>query len=381
MQQAIYFVSVICAEVRANLVRGLWVILTSIVITFGCTRAIKPQSLLRLGGWVNYWDFEKGMSQLSFAKGLLADVFLFVAQLDPDGRVVLAGDAGAYKQAILNIRAAGAVPWLTIVNDVCGPENKTVLKSAAIVHEVLTDSNRQNVHVQSILQLAQELDVSGIDIDYENLIPTDRNLFTSLITNLAFHAQHQGLLLAVTVQSKRRDSQSAGPGAMDWKALCQTVDRLQVMLYNEHNSRTKPGPIASISWIKQVMEYAVGQCPVAKLVPAFKVIGMEWGEHSFRDVPFELAAGLLSSSGAIMMRTHEDQIPYFGYVDRVSQESRTVFFEDATSLSSKLNRVRSYGISAAVLWSLSREDPQFWRSLPGIANDSRAPGKGDFAAR
>jgi hypothetical protein len=44
------------------------------------------------------------------------------------------------------------------------------------------------------------------------------------------------LALSVTVQPKTGESGSRGPAAMDWKTLCSAADRIQVMLYNQHNA-------------------------------------------------------------------------------------------------------------------------------------------------
>jgi spore germination protein YaaH len=355
------------------------VALVAIALLGGCgsQRAAKPvpQSTWRIGGWATYWDFPAGMKGVRQPGTRVADVFLFVAQLDGEGNPVPVSPEQDYVRAVESIRASGATAWITIVNDVLDATGQTRQKVPEVVHDVLSDPDRRRLHCDRIVALARAHHVSGIDIDYENLWPGDRAFFSAFVAELDADLAAAGMMLSVTVQPKIAETRSAGTGAADWATLCRSADRLQIMLYNEHSSKTKPGPLATPSWIDRVLSHASAQCASEKIVPAIKVIGMEWGPEGTRDVPFSEAAELARIEGAEVKRDPDGDVPWFSYGPR---GERTVYYEDARSLRLKLQAVRRHGADRVVLWSIGAEDPELWRGLDRVA---RAPEPKDPSAR
>jgi spore germination protein YaaH len=198
-----------------------------------------------------------------------------------------------------------------------------------------------------------------VDIDYENLWARDRTLFTTFIRELAADARRRGVLLSVTVQPKLGERGTDGPGAADWGALCATVDRLQIMLYNLHSRATGPGPMATGRWIRGVLSYANSQCDPERIVPALKVSGMRWADDTVEGVQYVQAMALVQEHSALIARDADDQVPHFSY--QADGRSHTVYYEDAVSLREKLALIRSLGYRSVALWSLGRQDPALFQ--------------------
>jgi spore germination protein YaaH len=316
-------------------------------------------ALPQLGGWVTSWGLDEGLAQARARPAGLADVFLFVAALDPGGRPVLLRPEADCRRAAVELAAAGVTPWLTVVNDVVTPGRRE-LKSAPVTHRVIATADARRDHRRALLELARALRVRGLDVNYENLDPADRQSFSAFVAELAEDAHRAGLRLAVTVQPKRAESRSVGPGAADWRALCAAADRLQVMLYNEHGPRTGPGPVASLAWMDAVMGYALEVCPAERLFAAVKDLGMEWSPAGFRDLDWREATELLRRTGAAEERS-ADGVPSFAYP--ADGEVRTVWFEDGRSLAVKLAAVERRGLAGVVLWSLPQQDPTLWAAI------------------
>jgi spore germination protein YaaH len=150
---------------------------------------------------------------------------------------------------------------------------------------------------------------------------------------------------------------------MDWAALCGIADRLQVMLYNEHNASTEPGPVASLDWISRVVDYGLRSCPAAKLVPVLKVSGMDWGPGRAEWRSFAESSSLLTARRGKLRRERYNRVPWFIY--QGSDGRHVVYYEDASSLAAKAKRLRARGLTAIVLWSLGSEDPEAVASLAG----------------
>lgn len=312
----------------------------------------------RLGAWLTYWDVERGRARLATeAGGEVDDVLLFFAALSPDGRVVLLNDEVFLAALVSALEGRGQRVWLTVVNDVHpeGTGGRPVQKDAALVHRVLSDPASEAKHRRQIVALARRLGVSGVDIDYENLDPADRDRFTSFVASLSASLEDEDILLSVTAQPKTAEKDSFGPGALDWRGICPHVDRLQVMLYNLHSGKTEPGPMATLSWMKSVLEFALSECSLSRVVPVVKLSGMEWSGSGARSIQYEECIALARAAGVTPARDETNRVPHFSYLS--AGELATVYFEDSISIETKFELLEEMGFGNIVLWSLGREDP------------------------
>jgi spore germination protein YaaH len=311
--------------------------------------------LLAAGGWVVPWQRDAGLASVERASGRLSDVLIFAARLDRDGHPVLDGSAEDWSAAIERIHATRARAWLTVVNDRVGG-GPTVLKDADVVHRLIGDAGARAAHAAEIVALARSLKVDGVDIDYENLPASERDAITAFARELGDATRAAGLSLSWTVQPKRGESSSRGPGASDWRELCRIADRMQVMLYNEHNAQTGPGPVASPAWAGDVAAYALSVCPADKVVPVLKVSGMDWGPAKADWRSFGEIAALREKVRPKLKRERGSKAPWFAY--KGADGRHVVYFEDAASLEAKAKTLRKLGLDEVVLWSLGSEDPE-----------------------
>jgi spore germination protein YaaH len=334
------------------------------------TRTVEADSFIRFGGWVTYWDFKRGMQTVAKGTGSYQDIFLFSIQLNAEGTpIVVNSGAIDYKDAVFRLKVSGFKPWMTIVNDVqATDDNESILKDKNIVHNILTDDDSRRKHRQKIIALAESYGVSGVDIDYENLLPDDRIPFTRFISELSADLKKRNLSLSVTVQPKTPSRSTLGQGAMDWSAICRYADRLQIMLYNLHNPKTKPGPVATLPWISRVLSHAKSQCSLDTLVPVLKISGMHWNTHKNEAIQYDQAMKLKAKHGAQLERETISQVPFFSY--QTNDESGMVYFEDAHSLKIKIERIQSLGFKKVMFWSFGRQDPQLTSQLKDFKNDS-----------
>jgi spore germination protein YaaH len=313
-------------------------------------------TLLAVGGWIVPWQHDAGLAAVERARGGLGDVFLFAVRLDADGHPVLDGSAEAWAGTIRRVHDRGARAWLTVVNDLVSAGTSATLKDADIVHRLIADADARAAHSREIVALAKSLSVDGLDLDYENLPASERDAFTAFVGRLAADLHASDLSLSVTVQPKRRETSSKGPGAADWRRICAVADRMQVMLYNQHNAATGAGPIADLDWIGGIVDYGLDTCPASKLVPVVKVSGMDWGPAKAEWRSFAEVSSTRAALRPRLRREHVSRVPWFSY--HGDDGRHVVYFEDAASLGAKAERLRARGLSTIVLWSLGSEDPE-----------------------
>lgn len=322
-----------------------------------------PSPRIQFGGWVTYWDFKRGMENSHQGKTVYRDIFLFSAQLNADGTpFVVNSKTIDYRSAIDQLKTSGVKTWMTFVNDVRNRDAKqSILKDPQLVHTILKDKTLRLKHRREIIDLALKYGVSGVDIDYENLLPEDRAYFSRFIAELSADLKKLNLSLSITVQPKTLNRPALKNSAMDWSEVCRHADRLQIMLYNLHGKKTAPGPLATIDWISDVLGYAKNQCKQESIVPILKVSGMHWKPNKVTAIHYGQVIALKNKHKSLLKRDKTSQVPFFSY--KINGDSGVVYFEDATSLKIKIYQIHSLGFNKIVFWSLGRQDPQLASEL------------------
>ncbi|MCC6221410.1 MAG: hypothetical protein IT291_09245 [Deltaproteobacteria bacterium] len=334
------------------------------VLFCGCGVSGKaPARSTEFGAWITYWGAERAMPVFNLEPAVFGEALFFYGQLDALGQVAVVEEAALPRELLGRYPQTISATWFTVVNDVRLSNGKFSLKDPNVVHEILSSESLSSEHRQGIVDIARHYGFSGIDIDYENLWVEDRELFSNFIDLLAKDLHSVGLQLAITVQPKTEEINSDGAGAMDWERLCQSADRLQIMLYNLHSGRSSPGPISNISWLKEVMHYASSKCDKFRIIPVLKVVGREWGAESSRDIEYREVAQLIEAHNIDIDREEavNGSTPYFTYF--IKGELRTVYYEDAESLATKTLALRSLGYPHVIFWGLGNHDPSLHSEL------------------
>lgn len=338
----------------------------TIVMLAGCFDQ-KAEEILRdtpKGGWVTYWDYANGVKSINPTSPVFNDILFFIAHLDEQGRVVIhrsvnAPDLDLY---VKRVNAHGKRSWLTVVNDVVDSRSgETVLKDSATVERIIeTAVSRQN-HIQELISTAKAHGFSGIDIDYENLQYNLRDSFSEFARELSVATRNEKLDFSITVQPKDREKTSMGAGTMDLKALCETADRVQIMLYNQHSGRTAPGPMATPDWIKSILNYSLSKCSRDKLVSVLKVSGMAWSQDNTFAIQHDEVTNILQQHQIAVKIDPRGQTPFFQYSE--NNVEYTVYYENAASIMSKMDGILKQQLAGIVFWSIGREDPALLQQL------------------
>jgi len=80
----------------------------------------------------------------------------------------------------------------------------------SLVHRILTDPEAGKRTMESIVGFVIEKNFSGVNIDYENIPPEDRDALNSYMRELASRLHSHGKIVTIDVSGKTRDDTSGG---------------------------------------------------------------------------------------------------------------------------------------------------------------------------
>ena len=226
----------------------------------------------------------------------------------------------------------------------------------AALDATLTQTAARTALVDNLVSMVQSTGSDGIVIDFEYMSAATGPYLTQFMQELysQLHAQNKLVIEAVPPRS----GTDSWYTAFNYHDLSQYVDYLDIMTYDY--STSKPGPIAPISWMKDVLSYAQGQCVnMSKVLLGIPYYGRDWTKngtgYTNKSVSPAGAASTASTYKAVIQRDTSNGdsvgIPYYTYTDQ-SGSQHIVYYDDPASWNAKLGLLDTYDLGGIGSWSL-----------------------------
>jgi hypothetical protein len=221
----------------------------------------------------------------------------------------------------------------------------------ALTHFVLAEgSAERKALIADLLAAARGFD--GLQIDFENVPARDGGAFLSFLAEL--RAGLKGKMFTVALHARTRPIAN---DVEDYAKIKPLVDRILVMAYDEHWSTSAPGPIASMAWCKNVANYALRVIGREKLIMGIPFYGRAWGDPNPSKAYVYSGIETVLSENKVPEIRRENGIPTFDYEVPVAVK---VYYEDAYSLSIRMDMYAAMGINAVGFWRLGQETQTVW---------------------
>ncbi|MDR0497548.1 MAG: glycoside hydrolase [Treponema sp.] len=221
----------------------------------------------------------------------------------------------------------------------------------ALTHFVLKEGSPERAAlIRDLLEAARPYD--GLQIDFENVPARDGATFLSFLRELRAGLGQKIFSVALAARSRTLEND-----VYDYAKILPIVDRILVMAYDEHWSTSAPGPIASMGWCQRIARYSLDTIGQEKLIMGLPFYGRSWGNVSPNRAYVYSGIEDIIRQQDIKEIGRENGIPTFKYTTSLSM---TVFYEDAYSLSARLEMYKRMGVKAVGFWRLGQETQAFW---------------------
>jgi peptidoglycan-N-acetylglucosamine deacetylase len=231
-----------------------------------------------------------------------------------------------------------------------------------VLHRLFTTPGAEDRFIKNMLTYVRYYDFDGINIDFEEIKQKDKDHFTHFMekVNKAFH-QH-GLMVTVDVPPKNK--------SFNYASLAASVDRMIVMLYDQHHSMSNPGPVAPSDWVKESLTQL--NIPSEKLIVSLGSYGYDWEENSSQPADSMTFGDIMDLGSGTSLQIHWNKQagnPYLRY--KRNGKNHTVWFLDAATFYNQMKLAIDSGSRGIALWRLGSEDPTIWNYInkPKEIND------------
>jgi cellulose synthase/poly-beta-1,6-N-acetylglucosamine synthase-like glycosyltransferase/peptidoglycan/xylan/chitin deacetylase (PgdA/CDA1 family)/spore germination protein YaaH len=236
------------------------------------------------------------------------------------------------------------------------------------VGDVLQDPSKSAAFRRQIMRFLTQYPIyRGLSLDIESLPDEADGAYLSFIQALYQDMRARNLRLYVNAAVATSDS--------DLKAIAANSDGIILMNYDEHQTTSDPGPIASQPWFIANLVRVLKVVPKEKLICGVGSYGYDWAlsipdpKDPHHSKPKVLNTDNLSVSDAWERASDADADldldydalnPHFEYIDEDAGQRHVVWFLDAVSLLDEMRAARLLGLQTFALWRLGEEDGSLW---------------------
>ncbi|WP_223881765.1 glycosyltransferase [Niallia endozanthoxylica] len=223
-----------------------------------------------------------------------------------------------------------------------------------LLHQLFTTPGAEDLFIKNLLAYVRTNDFDGINIDFENINQQDKDYFTRFMKKVseAFHQHHLMVTVAVPPLND----------SIDYASVAASVDRMFVMLYDQHHSMSTPGPIASTEWIKETL-YKL-DIPFEKLIVSLGNYGYDWEENSQQPAEAMTFGDIMNLGVGTNLQIHWNKQagnPYVRY--KRNGKNHVVWFLDAATFYNQMKLSIASGSKGIAIWRLGSEDPSIWNYM------------------
>jgi len=237
-----------------------------------------------------------------------------------------------------------------------------------LAHSILASTDIQDVLLTSILKVMKEKGYQGLNIDFENVFPADRELYNQFLQRAVDRLHPEGYSVSTALAPKiSGDQKGLLYEAHDYAAHGRIVDFIVLMTYEWGYRLGPPQAISPLNEIKKVLDYAVTVIPRNKILFGFQIYARDWilphvqGQEAETFSQQEAIRRAIQYGVAIQYDPIA-QSPFYRYTDAEGR-NHEVWFEDARSAQAKFDVVKDYNLLGISYWVLGYPFPQNWLLL------------------
>jgi spore germination protein YaaH len=235
------------------------------------------------------------------------------------------------------------------------------------VHRILTNPHVRAQTLSDLAHIAENPAYTGVNLDLENDVATDRAAMSSFVATLATVLHAHARKLSVDVVGVTRENPKVATGFYDDRVLAAAADGVFVIAWGTHWEGSAPGPIAPLSFVAGVARYVASLPHAGRFALGAPMYGLDWpvlaGGSSRGPAALALryanVLALARSVGATPRRDRTVDEMTFSYT-RAGVEHR-VWYMDGRAVADRLRIARTHGLAAGV-WRLGGEDQELWTS-------------------
>ena len=230
--------------------------------------------------------------------------------------------------------------------------------------QILNDYEKREAMIENLMDLVEEYNLDGVNVDFENMNESDKNVYSRFLIELAPRLKKIGKTLSVDVTAP--DGSETWSLCFDRNTIANVADYIVFMAYDQYGtSSNKAGTTAGYNWVEANIKKFLGQEDVdpEKIILGIPLYMRLWEEDDDGTAKPEVVnmKDMFDVLPENQVAKWDEELKQY-YVE-YEEDGKTykMWIEDTKSLTYKLNLVNTYNLAGASFWEKDREtNDEFW---------------------
>lgn len=257
---------------------------------------------------------------------------------------------------------------------VLAPMNEEEAFDTQIAHNMFANPEGQAALINNIVTTLQTKGYRGIDIDFEFILPEDKQAFLDFITAVNTRLDQEGFITMVALAPKTSGEMTGLLyEAHDYPTIGAVADLVLLMTYEWGYTYGPPMATAPLNNMRKVLQYGVSVIDKNKALMGIPNYAYDW------PLPFvkgTTAAESISNQNAIVRAADNrviiqfDEVaasPFYNYTDDKGV-AHVVWFDDVRSMNAKIGLVKEFDLEGGGVWQIMNFFPGLWMVISSQYN-------------
>lgn len=282
---------------------------------------------------------------------------LFTYGFTPTGNLVTIDDSELIAQA----KEFGVGPIMMLA-----PMNEEQNFDSAIAHQIFINPTAQTALINNIVNTMKEKGYVGLDIDFEFVLPEDKEEFLAFITAVNTRLNQEGMITLVALAPKTSGEMTGLLyEAHDYPTIGRVADLILLMTYEWGFTYGPPMATAPINNMRRVLQYGVSVIDPNKCLMGVANYAYDWplpfvkGTTAAESISNQEAIERAVRYGVTIQFDETAQSPFYNYTTAEGVE-HVVWFDDVRSMNAKLRLMPEFGLRGGGVWQIMNFFPGLW---------------------
>lgn len=301
-------------------------------------------------GWIPNWAFDAGLESLGNNIEIIDEVNPVLYTINSDGSL---GGRNVSEKNIQELQAIAKENSILVIPTI-GSYDYSSTKS------LLKSESTYKTNISHILREVEKNGFDGIDLDYEQIQSKYKDAYIQYLTELKNELSKKGKILSVTVFPQWEDAEYTKNKetiiVQDYEEIGKIADRVKIMAYDYTDSTSsKPGPIGPMSWIEDVLKYAIKKVPKEKIYLGVHLYAYEWIGTEVKALTYASAKNILDTVNILSSFKKDIGEGYAKFSCVNGTKTCEMYFQNKESVDLRRDLAREYGIQGISYWRLGGE--------------------------